>query len=188
MNPIIEELKAMANFDWPEYQKDYFVKMAADAKPVQCVSIREVFTLSEIRIIEQVLQPKAHQCYRNAALLTELFPGRVKYVEGFGWDKYFKIDHAFNRVGDKYIDITWEMVLKENVNELPYVSLIEADSDALLADICAHNNITGDYYRHKYIEGLGGLKAVAQQMDERALYILENSDSHKSFVNYGKDK
>lgn len=153
-NPIIVELQAMTRLGFQGKQLAYYERMAADAKPVQCVSVKDVFTREEIRIIKKVLRPKARQCYRNAALLTELFPGRVKYVEGFGWNKILKIEHAFNRVGDKYIDITWEMVLKENVTENPYVSLIEAERDDVLADIQAHDNTTGDYYLHKYLEGL----------------------------------
>lgn len=151
-NPIIEELQAFASMNWNAKQKAYFERMAADAKPVQCVSVRDVFTADEIRQIKRVLRPKKHQCYRNAALLTELFPGRVKYVEGFGWNRIVKVEHAFNRVGDKYIDITWEMVLNEDVTTYPYAALIEAECDEILADIQAHDNTTGDYYIHKYIE------------------------------------
>ncbi len=126
-----------------------------------------------IRQIKRVLRPKKHQCYRNAALLTELFPGRVKYVEGFGWNRIVKVEHAFNRVGDKYVDITWEMVLKENVTTFPYVALIEAERDDVMADIQAHDNTTGDYYLHKYIERLGGERALARLMDEQAVETLE---------------
>lgn len=151
-NPIIVELQAMTRLGFQGKQQAYYERMAADAKPVQCVSVRDVFTADEICQIKRVLRPKKHQCYRNAALLTELFPGRVKYVEGFGWNRSVKVEHAFNRVGDKYIDITWEMVLNEDVTTYPYAALIEAERDEILADIQAHDNMTGDYYIHKYIE------------------------------------
>lgn len=159
-NPIIEELQAFAGMNCNAKQKAYFERMAADAKPVQCVSVRDVFTADEIRQIKRVLRPKKHQCYRNAALLTELFPGRVKYVEGFGWNRIVKVEHAFNRVGDKYIDITWEMVLNEDVTTYPYAALIESERDEILADIQAHDNTTGDYYIHKYIEEQKGRHPV----------------------------
>lgn len=48
-NPIIEELQAFAGMNWNAKQKAYFERMAADAKPVQCVSVRDVFTADEIR-------------------------------------------------------------------------------------------------------------------------------------------
>lgn len=172
-NPIIEELRAMTRLGFTGKQQAFHEKLVADAMPVQCVSVRDVFTAEEIRIIKRVLCPKKRQCYRNAALLTELFPDRAIYVEGFGWNGIAKVNHAFNRVGDKYIDITWEMALNEDVTPMPYVSLIEATRDEILADIQAHGNTTGDYYLHKYIEGLGGKQALARSLDEQAAKTLE---------------
>ncbi len=155
-NPIIEELNALSKFKWGnEVQQQFFSQQAADAVSVEVSSVKSVFTPAEIRLIKSAVKPKKGQCYRNAALLTELFPDRCKYVEGFGWNRILKVEHAFNRVGDKYVDITWELVLGEDVTAIPYVSLIEASRDEVLEDIYAHNNITGDYYRHKLIERLG---------------------------------
>ncbi|MBR0290895.1 MAG: hypothetical protein IJQ79_02045 [Bacteroidales bacterium] len=155
-NPIIEELTALSKFKWGnQLQQEFFNRQAADAVPVEVSSVKSVFSPEEIRLIKAAVQPKKGQCYRNAALLTELFPDRCKYVEGFGWNRILKVEHAFNRVGDKYVDITWELVLGEDVTSIPYVSLIEASRDEVLEDIFAHDNITGDYYRHELIERLG---------------------------------
>lgn len=54
--------------------------------------------------------PVVKECYKNAHLLTLLFPDRVQYVEG-KTNVFIPIYHAFNRVGNKYIDITFEFAL-----------------------------------------------------------------------------
>lgn len=154
-NPIMEELKLWSELEWMDKpQREFFVKMYHDAKPVKVSSVNEVFSSDEIQLIKDVVAPKKHQCYRNALLLAELFPDKCKYVEGFGYGKIIRVEHAFNRIGDKYVDITWEMVLNDDTQTIPYVSLIEADFDEVCDDLTKHGNITGEYYRHKYIEAL----------------------------------
>lgn len=153
-NPIIRELNAIAQMQWYPAQQAFFLKQARDARPVQVSSVFSVFSPAELRLIKTIIKPKKGQCYRNAALLTELFPDKCKYVEGFGWNRILKVEHAFNRVGDKYVDITWELVLGEDVTAIPYVALIEASRDEVLEDICAHDNTTGDYYLHNYLKKL----------------------------------
>ena len=150
-NPIIQELSAMAGWNLNPRQTEYYKTMSADAKGVKCVSVHEVFTNSEVFDILAIIKPRKGQCYRNAALLTELFPDRCRYVEGFGWNGFFKVEHAFNCVDGKYVDITWELALNEDVTKLPYVALIDAELDEILKDISDHGNITGDYYIHKYL-------------------------------------
>lgn len=155
-NPIIGELTALSEFRWGnKLQRQFFSQQAADAVSVEVSSVKSVFTPAEIRLIKSAVKPKKGQCYRNAVLLTELFPDRCKYVEGFGWSRILRVEHAFNRVGDKYVDITWELALGEDVTAIPYVSLIEASRDEVLEDIFAHDNFTGGYYRHKLAERLG---------------------------------
>lgn len=152
-NPIIRDLKELSNLRiGNELQQAYIEQVLKDAKPIKCVPLDEVFTPAEIRTIKKVLRPKKHQCYLNSALMTELFPDKCKYVEGYGWNGIFKVEHAFNRVGNKYIDITWELALGYDVLKLPYVALIEADRDEIISDIQAHDNITGDYYLHTFLK------------------------------------
>lgn len=181
-NPIIEELKIWAGFGLPYMQAEYAKKVLADAKPVQCVSVWDVFTPGEIQTIRRILRPKKGECYRNAALLTELFPKRVKYVEGYGWGEIVKVEHAFNMVDGKYIDITWELALRMDVSKIPYVSLIEAKRDDLWADIFAHDNTYGGYYIHKYIESLGGERRVAEMLDEQAAKTLEKGGAISELI------
>lgn len=65
-----------------------------DALPIEIVSVRGVFTEYEISTILRVINPKVKQCYKNAFLLSSLFPGRVEYCEGLYTDYAF--EHAFN--------------------------------------------------------------------------------------------
>lgn len=172
-NPIIKELQAFAEFDLGKYANAFHAKKLADACSVQCVPMADVFTKQEIRMIRRILRPKKHHCYNNALDLAALFPDRVQYVEGLGWNGVCSIAHAFNKADGKYIDITFEMVLKIDVTKQPYVSLIEAEWDDVMADVEAHDNTTGDYYQHKYIESIGGKDALVRMMDEQAVANIQ---------------
>jgi hypothetical protein len=57
-------------------------------------------------------------CYlQNPKFPTWVFPDRVQYVEG-KTNAFIPIGHAFNRVGDKYIDITFEFALEFRPNAI----------------------------------------------------------------------
>lgn len=71
--------------------------------------------------IRQVIKPKPKECYRNSHLLCEAFPERILYCEG-KTNVPIPIDHAFNKVGDAYIDITFEFALHENPSIYEYVT------------------------------------------------------------------
>lgn len=96
---------------WNEYKRR--------SKVVHITPIREVLTDEEISFILEYIKPKQHECYRNAHEATRILG--VQYVEGFIEIGGLPIDHAFNRRGDKYFDITFELVLKEKATE--YVSV-----------------------------------------------------------------
>ncbi|MBQ2855525.1 MAG: hypothetical protein IJE78_00580 [Bacteroidaceae bacterium] len=63
-------------------QQEYFKGLLNVAKPVEVVSIKDVFTNDEIKMIKRLVRPKKKMCYRNSHLLTTLFSDKVKYVEG----------------------------------------------------------------------------------------------------------
>lgn len=146
----MEYIQALTRLCLNDKQKEYYNHMAAVAQPVQCVSVYDVFTPDEIKSIKQLLKPQIKQCYRNSEMLCELFPNRVKYVEGYGYS-IFPIEHAFNRIGDKYIDITWELALHEDVTKKQYVSLIEADRNEVVKAMLDTGEY-GGYYLYKYKE------------------------------------
>lgn len=110
---IIEEMRAFLRLDLNPRQHKYFSDTIDVAKRVEVVPVSEVFNEREIELIRRVVRPEKQACYKNAHLLTLLFPERVRYCEGKTL-AIIPIDHAFNKVGDKYVDITFEMVLKDD--------------------------------------------------------------------------
>jgi len=81
-------------------------------------------------------------------LLTLLFPDRVRYVEG-KTHTVIPIDHAFNRVGDKYIDITFEFALGLDPTQYEYVAFGEYPA-GVIEEIANQTGYYGDIYRFCY--------------------------------------
>ena len=133
-NMIIRELKAIAELDWlNEEQASYYRERAERAYPVQCVPMAEVFTPEQMSFIRIHYRAKRNGCWQNASRLFDLicynplyFHEKAKYVEGFVRSGgLLAIDHAFVRVGDKYIDPTFERALRLDVRNEDYVALRE---------------------------------------------------------------
>lgn len=158
-NVIIEELKARATLDWNPEQKAYFVKRAEDARPVQCVRMRDVFTPEQMRYLRIHYHARRKECYRNAADLvvlcsweSSIFPEPVKYVEGFAYScGLLPIEHAFVKVGDKYIDPTFERALKLNPATEMYVALKEFDCRAM-SQLQVETGYYGELYMYDYMK------------------------------------
>lgn len=148
MNPIIEYIKDLESLV-DEDQRGYYEQMLWDAKEVKCVSVRDVFSGRDIKYIKSFVKPK--ECFKNAVILASVFHERCEYVEGYGC-AFFPVEHAFNKIDGKYIDITWELALNEDVTDWQYISLIEADIRDVMKDIAKHGNCAGDYYRHKFFK------------------------------------
>ena len=160
-HPVLKELYIKASFDWPDGQKEYFAQQAKDAKIVQCVPMKEAFTKEQLEFIRREgYHAKMKMCYKNASDLVcilsdpsykELFPEEIKYVEGFAYCYgVMSVEHAWVKIGDKYIDPTFERVLKKNVKKEFYASLIELD----LFTMCQYQVDTGCYgelYFHNYL-------------------------------------
>lgn len=149
MNSIIEEMTTIASL-LSGRQKEVYEEMIADAKDVKVVSLREVFTEKDIELIKRVIKPQKHQCYKNAFQLTTLFPNRAKYCEGKTTVKQIvSIEHAWNKVGDKYVDITMELVLGHDMSALheDYASFGEWDWEELLK-LSSDMEFYGGVYEH----------------------------------------
>ena len=134
-------------------QQEYFKGLLNVAKPVEVVSIKDVFTKDEIKMIKRLVRPNKKMCYRNSHLLTLLFPDKVKYVEGRFSCSFIglPIDHAFNRIGDKYVDVTVELALKEDVTEHEYIKFAEYDSEQI--DAAAYETgYYGEYYKFYWMK------------------------------------
>ena len=160
-NRIIEEIRAVATLDWNPEQKAYYEKRAADIRPVECVRMRDVFTPQQLRLLANWgYKTQQKMCYKNAAELVRLIAGLgaftltlepVKYVEGFAYCYgLLPIEHAFVKVGDKYIDPTFERALHRDVRKEMYASLIELDP-ATMAKYQYETGFYGELYQYDYL-------------------------------------
>ena len=158
-NHIIEELRAKAALDWNPEQKAWFEQQANDARPVQCVRMRDAFTPEQLQFLFKNIGYKTQQkmCYRNAAILVESIEwmafhfdqsvGEPIYVEGFAYAYgLLPIEHAFVKVGDLYVDPTFERALHRDVRNELYVSCIEMDCATM-----RHYQLETGYYGELYV-------------------------------------
>lgn len=127
---IIKEIEMMLELPLHERQKAYFQDLLNAAKPVKIVPAADVLEDYELDYIRHVIKPKPKECYRNSHLLCEAFPERILYCEG-KTNVPIPIDHAFNKVGDAYIDITFEFALHENPSIYEYVTFGEYDAKTI---------------------------------------------------------
>ena len=106
-NAIITQLKQFASLG-SDRQKVFYEQQIKDLQKVHVVSVHDVFTQDEIRRIKKIVRPLPRMCYRNAHRMVEIFPDKCQYVEGFTtiFNGGFPIEHAWNKVGDVYVDVT----------------------------------------------------------------------------------
>lgn len=130
-------------------QKAYYEQILKDIKPVEVVPLLEVFTQEEIGILKKSIRPKPKECYRNATVLTHYFNNHtIEYIEGYSYTLW-PIEHAFNKVDGKYIDITYELALGLDVTKEKYASILEV-SDKEIWGYTISEGYYGEYYQHKY--------------------------------------
>lgn len=160
-NRIIEELRAKASLNWGPEQKSWFEQQANDARPVQCVRMRDAFTPVQLELLKRWrYRTQQKMCYRNAAELVRLIAGNgafdlfrepVRYVEGFAYAYgLLPIEHAFVKVGDLYVDPTFERALHRDVRNELYVSCIELDS-LTMANYQLETGYYGELYAYDYM-------------------------------------
>ncbi len=157
-NRIINELKAIAQLDWNPEQKRFYEQRAADARAIECVPMRDVFTPEQMRFLRYAgYRAQRKMCYKNATRLVNLiamncsFPEPVRYVEGctFAFE-LLPIEHAFVKYGDKYIDPTFERALHRNVRDEIYASCIELDA-LTMAKYQGETGFYGELYLYDYL-------------------------------------
>lgn len=122
-----------------------------DLKPCKVVSVRELFTEEQIGFMKSIVEPK--QCFKNAYNLAYIGishpDGRVKYVEGRALvANFLPIEHAWNRIGDKYFDATFELALGKDVTTENYALLAEYDLKRV-TEIVLERKYWGEIYREE---------------------------------------
>ena len=144
-------------------QAELFKQKAEDADSIDIVPLNEVFTEQEIQEIKRRLRPQPKMCYENAYKLMDRFSydsnHEIEYVEGYINMKGFPIEHAFNKVDGKYVDITIELALGKDPSEDTYVKIGEFDLDTV-REILLQNQYYGQIYEtiflNKYKENVKG--------------------------------
>lgn len=158
-NIIIQELRARASLGGNPEQQAWFDQQANDARPVQCVRMRDAFTPEQLQFLFKKLGYKTQQkqCYRNAAELVRLIgaftltTAPVRYVEGFAYcDGLLSIEHAFVKVGDLYIDPTFERALHLDVRKEIYASCIELNPETMVR-YQLETGFYGELYQYDYL-------------------------------------
>ena len=125
-----------------------------DANSVDIVSLSEVFSPEEIKVIKKYIRPKAKMCYKNAYMLCDYFDGDghdVRYVEGYLNMRGLPIEHAFNYVDGKYVDITMELALGKDMEEDSYISIGEFSTDEV-RKVLLKNGYYGQIYETLFLE------------------------------------
>lgn len=123
-NYLIETLRQI-NGMLSGKQKEYHDIVMKHAKAVRCVPIAEVLTPEQIERIKTIVNPQVKECFKNAQNVVRYIPGTV-YVEGqFGIGGVIGVEHGFNRIGDKYFDVTAELALGKDVTKEDYISIME---------------------------------------------------------------
>lgn len=158
-NPIIEYLEAWAQLNVNETEKHFLTQRLNDARPVECVRMQDVFNDEQMELLKHWrYRAKQKMCYKNAAELVRLikmdcrFPEPIRYVEGFVYSNgLFPIEHAFVKIGDRYVDPTFERALKRDPRKELYVSLIEVAPLDLL-QLQAETGYYGEMYRYSYFK------------------------------------
>lgn len=151
-NRIITEIESILQLPLQDRQKRYYQDLLKSSEPVEIVRASDVLNQYEIDYIRHVIKPKPKECYQNAHLLCEAFPDRIMYCEG-RVDVPIPIDHAFNKVGDAYIDITFEFALHENPSVYDYVVFGEYDYQTIRRAII-QNGYFGEVYKWDYVQKL----------------------------------
>lgn len=149
---IIKEIEMMLELPLHDRQKKYYQDLLKAANPVKVVRAADVLEDYELEYIRHVIKPKPKECYRNSHLLCEAFPDRFQYCEGKA-NVPIPIDHAFNKVGDVYIDITFEFALHEDPTEYEYVSFGEYDAKTI-SKAAVQTGYYGQVYRWLYYQTL----------------------------------
>ena len=161
---IVDMLKMIADCS-SGVQQELFKQKVKDADSVDIVPLSEVFSEDEIKHIKRYVRPKMKECYQNAWRFCDIMQGNkdhdVKYCEGYLNMKGIPIEHAFNKVDGKYVDITIELALNNDVTKDTYVVIGEWDTDTV-RDVLLENGYYGNIYEtlflNKYKENINHAK------------------------------
>lgn len=131
-DPLRKMLEAMSKFG-SGMQKKLAKEKLSVMKPVKCVRLKDAIGPEAVEKVKIYVRPEKKNCYANALHVAEyLREHDVKYCEGWLIMHGLPIEHAFNKTGDTYFDVTEEFALDGDPAEYTYVVLGEWDPDTAL--------------------------------------------------------
>lgn len=153
---IFEGWRMFAKLTKGQLQGKFFEKKLKDGKNITCVPLNEVFDTVDIELIKLAVHPEKRMCFKNAHMLTMLFPNRVKYVEGEVTilNGGLGIEHAWNLVDNEhYVDLTFELALGNDVTQEGYVALGTYDARTLRR-VTHKTGYYGGVYNQLYLDAV----------------------------------
>lgn len=151
-NVIVTQLRQFAEL-CDGRQKMFYEQQLRDVHKIRCASIHDVFDETDICRIKSYVRPEPRMCYKNAHLLKALFPDKVQYTEGYVaiFNGGFGIKHAWNKVGDVYVDVTFEMALNEDPTKELYMALGTYNLTTI-TKVTSETGYYGSIYNHRIID------------------------------------
>ena len=139
---------------------EFIQSIKADLKPCKVVSIRELFNDLQIDAMRTLVEQK--QCFKNAFQIADVirhWDGSIKYVEGRVLvANFLPIEHAWNKVGDKYFDATFELALGYDVTKESY-AISQEYKVSKVREVLLQRRYYGEiYYEEKANEFFKGYK------------------------------
>ena len=130
-------------------QKEYFTVLSKIIKEIKVSRLSSIFTKEQIEEIRRLVNPKQKQCYKNAQTFALLFK-QVHYSEcRLDIEQVMSIDHAINKIGDKYVDITLELCLGDNPENRRY-TLIKDFTDKDVSKVQEETRSYANVYETLY--------------------------------------
>jgi len=145
-------LDAMSRFG-SGIQKNLAKEKLNVMKVVKVKKVSDAINPQAAEIIKEKVRPEKKNCYANSLHAAEfLREYDVRYCEGWLLLHGFPIEHAFNKVGDEYFDVTEEFALNGNPEEYTYVVLDDWDPDtALMVMATGPYKCYGEVFDKEYI-------------------------------------
>jgi hypothetical protein len=135
-------------------QSDFYEWMLKNTKQIKLTPIDKI---PELKGIRDMISPEKKMCYMNASKVVMDFNNKIEYVEGQRYVFGIPVEHAWNKIGDKYFDVTEEIALGGTRMNDEYYSIVELSYTQLLKHLWKAK-VYGGLIHKKYEETLKGKK------------------------------
>jgi len=152
MSVLISHMEAFVKLTSGK-QKEYWewkVQNAKLLKHVKTNEIRRDYPDIDYYLKHHEYDVNFKECFRNAGNMC-INVKNVKYVEGEISYKGIPLDHAWNKIDDKYFDITKDILFPKNSDYAEYVSIIEMNKEEYIKFILKYKH-WGGFIAEKFLK------------------------------------